>query len=232
MIVAAGAGAFGPNRPPLAHIESYEGRNDGTGVHYLVRKREDFRGKRLVIAGGGDSALDWTLSLNDLAERIYVVHRRAQFRAAPELVARLQALAADPASPVELVIPYQLSALEGGDGHLSAVMVQTLEGEARRLEADALLAFFGLSMNLGPIADLGPVAGQAPRRGRSLDLRDLGAWHLCDRRHRHLPAEAEADPERLRRGGAGGPRDPSALSARPGAALGVLDHQRRAGGCG
>jgi thioredoxin reductase (NADPH) len=155
VVIAAGAGAFGPNRPPLAGIEAYEDRGGGNGVHYMVRKREDFRGKRLVIAGGGDSALDWALSLNDLAEKIYVVHRRAQFRAAPESVARLHALAADPKSPVELVIPYQLSALQGDGGHLSAVMVQTLEGEARRLEADALLAFFGLSMNLGPIATWG-----------------------------------------------------------------------------
>jgi len=155
VVIAAGAGAFGPNRPPLAGIEGYEGRGDGTGVHYLVRRREDFRGKRLVIAGGGDSALDWALSLADLAERIYVVHRRAQFRAAPESVARLHAMAADPANPVELVIPYQLGSLEGAGGHLSAVTVKTLEGEERRLEADALLAFFGLSMNLGPIATWG-----------------------------------------------------------------------------
>jgi thioredoxin reductase (NADPH) len=155
VVIAAGAGAFGPNRPPLPQIERYEGREDGTGVHYLVRRREDFRGKRLVIAGGGDSALDWAHSLADLAQRIYVVHRRAQFRAAPESVARLHAMAADPAGPVELVIPYQLAGLEGEDRRLQAVIVQTLEGQARRLPADALLAFFGLSMNLGPIADWG-----------------------------------------------------------------------------
>ena len=152
VILAAGAGAFGPNRPPLEGIERFEGRD----VHYLVARREDFRGRRLVIAGGGDSAVDWTLSLAELAEKIYVVHRRPRFRAAPETVARMQALAGD---RVEIVVPYQLAALEPGqrDGEerLAAVVVRTLEGETRRLEADALLAFFGLSSDLGPIADWG-----------------------------------------------------------------------------
>jgi len=155
VVIAAGAGAFGPNRPPLAGLEAFEGRGPGSGVHYLVRRREDFRGKRIVIAGGGDSALDWALSLAELAARIYMVHRRPQFRGAPESVARLQALAADPASPVELVVPYQLAGLEGEAGRLESVTVKTLEGEARQLPADALLAFFGLSMNLGPIAGWG-----------------------------------------------------------------------------
>ena len=150
IIVAAGCGAFGPNRPPLPGIEAFE----GSGVHYLVARREDFRDKRIVIAGGGDSALDWTLSLAELAAKIYVVHRRAKFRAAPESVAQMERLAAG-GDKVELVVPYQLQGLEGDGGTLEAVLVRTLEGETRRLEADALLAFFGLSMNLGPIAEWG-----------------------------------------------------------------------------
>jgi thioredoxin reductase (NADPH) len=155
VIIAAGAGAFGPNRPPLEGLQQYEGRGDGTGVHYLVRRREDFRGKRLVIAGGGDSALDWTLSLAELAAKIYVVHRRPQFRGAPESVARMHALASEAGGKVELVVPYQLAGLAGSDGRLAGVEVKTLEGQSRMLEADALLAFFGLSMNLGPIARWG-----------------------------------------------------------------------------
>jgi thioredoxin reductase (NADPH) len=149
VIIAAGSGAFGPNRPPLAGLEAYE----GTSVFYLVRRRQDFAGRRVVIAGGGDSAVDWALSLVDVAERIMVVHRRPRFRAAPESAARLDALVR--AGRLELVVPYQLSGLEGEDGRLSAVRVATLEGEERRLPADALLAFFGLSMSLGPIADWG-----------------------------------------------------------------------------
>ena len=150
VIVAAGGGAFGANRPPLPRLAEFEGHS----VFYLVKRREDFRGKRIVIAGGGDSALDWILSLAELAEKIYVVHRRPKFRGAPDSVARLHALA-EGDGPVELVVPYQLAGLEGEGGRLEAVTVKTLEGETRRLEAEILLPFFGLSMNLGPIADWG-----------------------------------------------------------------------------
>jgi thioredoxin reductase (NADPH) len=118
-----------------------------------VKRRDDFRDKRVVIAGGGDSAVDWANSLAQLAAKIYVVHRRPKFRAAPESVAMMERLAA--AGRIELVVPYQLAGLEGSKGALSAVLVQTLEGETRRIEADALLPFFGLAMNLGPIARWG-----------------------------------------------------------------------------
>ncbi len=150
VILAAGAGAFGPNRPPLADIEDYEGR----GVFYMVSRREDFRDRRVVIAGGGDAALDWVLSLAEVARKVYVVHRRPKFRGAPDSVARMQALA-EAGEIVEIVVPYVLHGLEGHDGKLEAVVVATLKGETRRLEADVLLPFFGLSMNLGPIADWG-----------------------------------------------------------------------------
>ncbi len=150
VVIAAGAGAFGPNRPPLAALDAYE----ATGaVRYMVARREDFRGKRIVIAGGGDSAVDWALSLKDIAAKVYVVHRRPKFRAAPETTDQLEAAAAR--GEIEMVIPYQLSALQGDAGRLSAVTVATLKGEERHLEADHLLAFFGLSMELGPIAEWG-----------------------------------------------------------------------------
>ena len=149
VVIAAGVGAFGPNRPPLPGVERFEGKS----VFYLVKRREDFRGKRVVIAGGGDSAVDWALSLAEVAARVMVVHRRAKFRAAPESTTRLERLAASGA--IELVIPYQLHALEGEDGRMTSVAVADLDGGTRRLEADALLAFFGLSMNLGPIAQWG-----------------------------------------------------------------------------
>lgn len=154
VIVAAGAGAFGPNRPPLPGLEAYEEAGPGVGVHYLVRRREDFRDRTLVIAGGGDSALDWAVSLAELARKVYLVHRRPKFRGAPDTVAKMEALAR-PGGPIEKVVPYQLHGLEGAGGRLSAVVVKTLEGAERRLEADALLPFYGLSMNLGPIADWG-----------------------------------------------------------------------------
>ena len=149
IVIAAGAGAFGPNRPPLAGIEAFEEKS----IFYLVRRREDFRGRRVVIAGGGDSAVDWALSLAEVADKVMVVHRRPKFRAAPESAARLQELA--DAGRIELVIPYQLHALEGDGGVLRAVIVADLEGRSRRLEADRLLPFFGLATDLGPVAQWG-----------------------------------------------------------------------------
>ena len=150
VLIAAGAGAFGPNRPPLERLEAYE----KTGcVRYAVRRMEDCAGKHVVIAGGGDSAVDWALNLAPIAASVAVVHRRPKFRAAPESLARLNALAA--AGTVELVVPYQLAGLEGDAGRLSGVRVATLAGEERLLAADLLLPFFGLSMELGPIADWG-----------------------------------------------------------------------------
>jgi len=149
VIIAAGAGAFGPNLPPLPGIETFEERS----VFYLVRRREDFRDRRVVIAGGGDSAVDWALSLAEVARQIMVVHRRARFRAAPESAARLQQLADQ--GRIDLVTPYQLHALEGSAGELSAVIVADLAGNTRRLEADCLLPFFGLATDLGPVAAWG-----------------------------------------------------------------------------
>ncbi|MDR3524706.1 MAG: NAD(P)/FAD-dependent oxidoreductase [Acetobacteraceae bacterium] len=150
VIIAAGAGAFGPNRPPLDGLPDYE----ATGaVQYYVRRREDFRGKRVVIAGGGDSAVDWALNLRGIAASIQVVHRRPKFRAAPETAAQLDAAAKS--GEVEMVIPYQLHALHGANGALTGVEVADLDGKTRMLDADILLPFFGLSMDLGPIAGWG-----------------------------------------------------------------------------
>lgn len=149
VVIAAGCGAFGPNRPPMQNLETYEGRH----VHYMVGKREAFRDQTIVIAGGGDSAVDWAISLHDVVRKIYFVHRRDKFRAAPESVARMNELAIS--GKIEMVIPYQLDALEGDGSTLTGVTVSTLDGGKRTLEAQHLLAFFGLSMDLGPMAQWG-----------------------------------------------------------------------------
>jgi len=149
VIIAAGVGAFGPNRPPLDGIEAFEGKS----VFYYVTQRETFRGKRIVIAGGGDTAVDWALSLSEVAARVSVIHRRDKFRAAPESEAKLKALAK--AGKVDLVVPYQLQSLDGANGQITAVNVATLDGAEKKISADVLLPFFGLSMSLGPIADWG-----------------------------------------------------------------------------
>lgn len=150
VIIAAGAGAFGPNRPPLEGLEGYE---EAGHVHYYVRKRTDFTGKRLLIAGGGDSALDWALSLSDLAEHVYLLHRRERFRGAPETLAQIEQKVQE--GKIEKIVPYQLHALNGENGLLEAVDVISLEGETKRLNVDHLLAFYGLSTDLGPIATWG-----------------------------------------------------------------------------
>lgn len=149
IIIAAGCGAFGPNRPPLADIASYEQKS----VFYMVKKKEDFRGKHIVIAGGGDSAADWAIALADIAASIAVVHRRPHLRCSPESADKLKKLA--DSGKISLVVPYQLAGLEGQDGYLTHVIVKTLEGQTKSLPADILLPFFGLAMTLGPIAEWG-----------------------------------------------------------------------------
>ena len=150
VLIAAGGGAFGPNKPPLDDLDRFE----QTGaVQYYVKKRADFADKRVVIAGGGDSAVDWALSLSEIAAHIMLVHRRPKFRAAPDSLARLAALVK--AGRIEQVIPYQLHALHGRDGALGEVIVSTLKGDQKALKADVLLPFFGLAMELGPITDWG-----------------------------------------------------------------------------
>jgi thioredoxin reductase (NADPH) len=150
IFISAGCGSFGPNRPPLDHLESYEASGS---VKYMVNRIENYRNKKVVIAGGGDSALDWVINLEPVAEKIYLVHRRDKFRAHDELERQMRALVAD--GKIEYVVPYQLDSLKGEEGRLSHVVVKTLDGDVRELEADILLPFYGLAMELGPIAEWG-----------------------------------------------------------------------------
>ncbi len=148
VVVAAGGGSFQPKRPPIPGIEAYEDKS----VHYAVRKMEAFRGKRILIAGGGDSALDWTLNLAPVASELTLLHRRADFRAAPDSVKKMQALVA--MGTIKLAIG-QVTSLEGADGQVAAAHVKHNDGSASRIECDAILPFFGLTMKLGPVADWG-----------------------------------------------------------------------------
>ena len=148
VVIAAGGGSFQPKRPPINGIEPYE----NTSVFYAVRKMDAFRDKKLLIVGGGDSALDWTLNLQPIAKRLTLVHRRDDFRGAPDSVNKMRALVA--AGAMDLKIG-QVSGLEGGDGQLSACSVKGNDGAVTRTDVDAMLPFFGLTMKLGPVADWG-----------------------------------------------------------------------------
>jgi thioredoxin reductase (NADPH) len=148
VVIAAGGGSFQPKRPPIAGIEPYEKKS----VHYAVRKMEAFRGKNLLIVGGGDSALDWTLNLQPIAKRLTLIHRRDDFRGAPANVAKMRALVAEGAMDLKIG---QVTELEGADGQLTAANIKGADGTITRVEADAMLPFFGLTMKLGPLSDWG-----------------------------------------------------------------------------
>ncbi len=147
VVIAAGGGSFTPKRPPLDGIEAFEGQS----VHYSVRRMEDLRGKDVLIVGGGDSALDWTLNLAPLANSLTLLHRRDEFRGAPHSVERMRALVEE--GKVRLMIG-QVTALDGVGGQLSAVTIKTKDGD-EHVPVTALLPFFGLTMKLGPIASWG-----------------------------------------------------------------------------
>jgi thioredoxin reductase (NADPH) len=148
VVIAAGGGSFQPKRPPIAGIEPYEDKS----VFYAVRKMENFRGKDVIVVGGGDSALDWTLNLQPIAKRLTLVHRRDDFRGAPDSVNKMRALVA--AGSMDLRIG-QVSELEGSDGQLTAASIKDKDGAVTRVACDAMLPFFGLTMKLGPVADWG-----------------------------------------------------------------------------
>jgi thioredoxin reductase (NADPH) len=147
VIVAAGGGSFTPKRPPLAGIEAFEGKS----VFYAVRRMDDFRGRDVLIVGGGDSALDWTLSLQPVANRLTLLHRRDEFRGAPNSVEKMRTLVAE--KKMDLRIG-QVTTLHGDSGALSGATIRTKDGE-ERLACNRLLPFFGLTMKLGPVADWG-----------------------------------------------------------------------------
>ncbi len=148
VVIAAGGGSFQPKRPPVPGIEAYEGES----VFYAVRRIEDFRDKNVLIVGGGDSALDWTLGLEPVARRVTLVHRRDEFRGAPHSVERMRALVA--AGKIDLAIG-QVMGLEGESGVLRAAAIKHNDGARSRVPCDTMLPFFGLTMKLGPIADWG-----------------------------------------------------------------------------
>jgi thioredoxin reductase (NADPH) len=148
VVIAAGLGSFQPRRLGVEGADAFEDRQ----VHYRVRNAADFHGQRLVIFGGGDSALDWVIDLTGKARSIVHVHRRPEFRAAPASVARMQQLVAEGRMTYVEGIAAGIRA-EGG--RLTGVTVKRSDGTLAELDADHLLAFFGLHPKLGPVAEWG-----------------------------------------------------------------------------
>jgi thioredoxin reductase (NADPH) len=148
VFIAAGGGSFQPKKPPIPNIDAYEGKS----VFYAVRRMEDFRDKNVVIVGGGDSALDWTLNLQPVAKSLTLVHRRSEFRAAPHSVAAMQDLVKSGKISFKLG---QITAVEGADGEMTAATFKGNDGTQENLAAERLMPFFGLTMKLGPVANWG-----------------------------------------------------------------------------
>ena len=148
VLIAAGGGSFQPKKPPIPGIDAYE----NTSVFYAVRRMDAFAGRRVLIVGGGDSALDWALNLHPVASRVAVLHRRDAFRAAPHSVNAMRAHVA--AGAMDLAIG-QVTALKGEGGRLEAAVVKHDDGSTTEIPCDVMLPFFGLTMKLGPVADWG-----------------------------------------------------------------------------
>lgn len=147
VVIAAGGGSFVPKKPPLKNIEEYEEKS----VFYAVKKIETFRNKNILVAGGGDSALDWLINLQPVAKSIALLHRRDEFRGAPDSVNKMRALVADGKATLHIA---QLSGLKGVNGQLEAVTVKGEKGDYD-IPCDTLLPFYGLTMKLGPVAEWG-----------------------------------------------------------------------------
>ncbi|AKR56225.1 ferredoxin-NADP reductase [Devosia sp. H5989] len=147
VVIAAGGGSFQPKRPPVEGIEAFEGKS----VFYAVRKMDDFRDQDVVIVGGGDSALDWTLNLQPIARSLTLVHRRDAFKAAPASVNRMKELVME--GKINFLLG-QVSKLDGENGQINHVHL-TMDAGDLSIPATRLLPFFGLTMKLGPVADWG-----------------------------------------------------------------------------
>jgi len=150
IVIAAGLGSFEPRKPAIENLEKYEARDKG--ILYLIKDPETFRGKRLVLAGGGDSALDWTIFLSSVAGKLTLVHRNETFRGAPDSGEKVFALARE--GKIDLFMNSDLQSVHGGDRLESVTLLERNQNEVM-IETDFLIPLYGLSPKLGPIANWG-----------------------------------------------------------------------------
>lgn len=147
IVIAAGGGSFQPKKPPIDGIDDYEGKS----VFYSIKNIESFYSKEIAIVGGGDSALDWALTLHKKSNNLTLIHRRKEFRAAPDTVNKVMKLIDDGSINFELG---QVKELVGSDGQLNKIICKDKE-EEKEIKCEAMLPFFGLTMKLGPVANWG-----------------------------------------------------------------------------
>jgi len=148
--IAGGLGSFEPRKPAVENLERFE---SGRGVHYMVRDPEHFRDKKIVIAGGGDSALDWTNFLANVASEVTLVHRGTTFRGAADSAEKVQKL--HEAGKIKLVLSSNVTHLHGDDELLQHVTITGNNGQAETVPVDAFVPLFGLTPKLGPIGEWG-----------------------------------------------------------------------------
>lgn len=148
IVIAGGLGCFEPRKPEIPELEKFEGK----GILYFVKDPEGLRNKKLVITGGGDSALDWTIHLASLAKHLTLIHRNETFRGAPDSAEKVFALAR--AGKIDLLLSTNLNGVSG-NGHLASVSCIDSENNVRMIESDYLIPLFGLSPKLGPIGQWG-----------------------------------------------------------------------------
>jgi len=149
VVIAGGVGSFQPRELRVPGAEDFAGKT----LHYRVQDPQQFAGKRLVILGGGDSALDWVLELISVAEHITLVHRREEYRAVPASVDKMRKLVAD--GKMDAIDAAKATAIDGVDSMISSITIQPKDGEAVDVPADHVLVFYGLAPKLGPIAEWG-----------------------------------------------------------------------------
>jgi thioredoxin reductase (NADPH) len=148
VVIAAGLGCFEPRRPELPNIINYEGK----GVLYMIKDPETFRDKRIVIAGGGDSALDWSIFLASVAKEVTLVHRNESFRGAPDSAEKVVELAKE--GKINLMLSANLKSINGND-KVESITIVDKEKKSLDIQTDYLIPLFGLSPKLGPIAEWG-----------------------------------------------------------------------------
>ena len=160
--IAGGLGTFTPRKPNISNINDYEDK----GIQYMIKDPNEFDGKTVVIAGGGDSALDWSIHLSKIAKKVILIHRRNEFRGANDSVASVQKL--KDLGKIDVITPAQVSKLNGKD-KLESIIVE-MDGNENEIETDYFIPLFGLVPKLGPIKDWGlNIENNAIKVNNSLD---------------------------------------------------------------